>query len=287
MTISLQCKGASAYTCFNYVWASINDVRVAGSGQVLGNQLNAPNSLTLNYGAARTATAVTASSTGAVSINAFSVNMGGTTVSYNAVSNAITGLVVGDTYQIYCHDVGGTGGTKTWLAYLGAATGLLTLGDDVVLAGQVVIPSSGTSGGGGTGTCVCDDMFIDDSRTAGDARPGDVFDCLDLPTTGMRKFRRRLHGVEYDTVPCVRITTDAGAILECSLTTPFDVPDGRTLNAPDMLGEPVITDWGIETVTHVEPIGPRPVSHVHLGGISYAAGADPAHRIYSHNALKP
>ena len=260
---------------------------VAGSGSVLGNQLNAPNSLTLNYGAARTATAVTASSTGAVSINAFSVNMGGTTVSYNAVSNAVTGLTVGSTYQIYCHDIGGTGGTKTWLAYLGTSTGLLTLGDDVVLAGQVTIPSSGTSGGGWAGTCVCDDMFIDDSRTAGDARPGDVFDCLDLPTTGMRKFRRRLHSVEYDTVPCVRITTDAGAILECSLTTPFDVLDGRTVYAPDLLGEQVVTDQGIETVARVDDIGIRRVCHIHLGGVSYAAGADPSHRIYSHNLLKP
>jgi len=267
--------------------SGVHKLGVADSGKVLGNQLNAPNSLTLNYGAARTATAVTADSTGAVSINAFSVNMGGTTVPYNAVSNAITGLTVGSTYQIYCHDVGGTGGTKTWLAYLGTSTGLLTLGDDVVLAGQVTIPSSGTSGGGVSGTCVCDDMFIDDSRTAGDARPGDVFDCLDIPTQGMRKFRRRLHSVDYDAVPCVRITTDAGAILECSLTTPFDVLDGRTVYAPDMLGEQVVTDQGIETVARVDAIGIRRVCHIHLGGVSYAAGADPSHRIYSHNALKP
>ncbi len=259
---------------------------VAGSGKILGNQLNAPNSLTLNYGAARTATAVTVTSAGAVSINAYSVNMGGTTVSYNAVSNAITGLTVGSTYQIYCHDAGGTGGTKTWLAYLGDATGLLTLGDDVVLAGQVTVPASGSSGGGGTGLCVCDHMHVVGDRTAGESQPGDVFDCLDLPTQGMRKFRRRLLAVERERVPCVRITTDAGAVLECSLTTPFDVLDGRTVYAPDMLGEDVVTDWGIETVESVEDIGERRVSHIHLGGVSYAAGVDPAHRIYSHN-IKP
>lgn len=263
-----------------------NNLTVAGSGQVMGNQLNAPNSLTLNYGAARTTTAVTASSTGAVSINAFSVNMGGTTVSYSAVSNAITGLAQSVTYQIYCHDLGGTGGTKTWLAVAGTANALLTLGDDVVLAGQVTIPTSGTSGGGGGGYCVCDNMMIDDDTLAGEAPIGYLFDCLDIPTQGMRKFRRRLQAVEYTTVPCVRITTDAGAILECSTTTPFDVLDGRTVYAPDMLGEQVVTDKGIENVARVKDIGERRVCHIHLGGVSYAAGADPAHRIYSHN-LKP
>lgn len=271
-----------------YISGGVNRVglRVAGSNHVLGNQLNAPNSLTLNYGAARTTTAVTASSTGAVSINAFSVNMGGTTVSYSAVSNAITGLSQSVTYQIYCHDLGGTGGTKTWLAVAGTANALLTLGDDVVLAGQVTIPTSGTSGGGGGGYCVCDDMMIDADTLAGEAPVGYLFDCMDIPTQGMRKFRRRLQSVEYTTVPCVRITTDAGAILECSTTTPFDVLDGRTVHAPDMLGEQVVTDKGIETVARVDDIGERRVCYIHLGGVSYAAGADPAHRIYSHN-LKP
>lgn len=263
-----------------------NQLTNPGSGFVLGNQLNAPNSLTLNYGAARTVTAVTASSTGAVSINAFSVNMGGTTVSYSAVSNAVTGLTQSVTYQIYCHDLGGTGGTKTWLAVAGTANALLTLGDDVVLAGQVTIPTSGTSGGGGGGYCVCDNMWIDADTLAGEAPMGHLFDCLDIPTQGMRKFRRRLQSVEYTTVPCVRITTDAGAILECSTTTPFDVLDGRTVHAPNMLGEQVVTDKGIEIVARVDDIGARRVCHIHLGGVSYAAGADPAHRIYSHN-LKP
>jgi hypothetical protein len=84
----------------------------------------------------------------------------------------------------------------------------------------------------------------------------------------------------------VRITTDAGAILECSLATPFDVLDGRTVYAPDMLGEQVVTDKGIECVARVDDIGVRRVCHIHLGGVSYAAGLDPTHRIFSHN-LKP
>lgn len=277
--------GGNGYACFNNIWLTVDDVRVAGSGATLGNQLNAPNSLTLGYGSVRNTTALGAASNGTVAVNAFSNYMGGSTVSYNAVGTAVTGLSVGSTYSIYCHDAGGAGGTKAWYP---AASDQLAMqqGDDVVIAGRITIPSSGTSGGGAGGYCVCDSMYIADERTAGEARPGDVFDCLDLPS-GPRKFRRRLLAVERERVPCVRITTDAGAVLECSTTTPFDLPDGRVVHALDMLGEAVVTDLGIETVARVEPLGLQPVSHCHLGGVSYAAGADPAHRIYSHNAAKP
>ena len=55
-----------------------------------------------------------------------------------------------------------------------------------------------------------------------------------------------------------------------------------------LLGEKVMTDCGVETVASVEPLGVRRVCFFHFGGISYAAGADASHRIYSHNsAAKP
>ncbi|HET6805332.1 MAG TPA: hypothetical protein VFH59_07835 [Frateuria sp.] len=261
-----------------------NRLVIPDSGVKLGNQLNAPNSLTLNFGAVRSTTALSASSSGAVSINAFYYYMGAAAPHYNAVANAVTGLTPGSTYYIYCHDPGPTGGTQTWLATQNINT-LLQTYDDIVVAGQVTVPTSGTSSGGGSGDCVCDHMFVAEGLRAGDAREGDVFDCLDLPRLGLHKFQRVLHSVERRVVECVRLTTDAGAVWEGSASTPFDLPDGSLEWAPHMKGRQVVTDRGIETVTEVERIGPQPVSHIHLGGCSYAAGIDPAHRIYSHNPI--
>ncbi|MFK2905001.1 hypothetical protein ISP17_13650 [Dyella ginsengisoli] len=264
------------------LFSGVHKLGVAGSGALLGNQLNIPNSLTLNYGSVRSTTALTASSTGAVSVNAFTYYMGAAAVAYSAVSNAVTGLTQGITYYIYTRDPGGTGGTKTWSATTNV-NALLQTYDDIVVAGQVTIPTSGSSGGGGGGLCVCDDMLVADGLLAGDAQPGDEFDCLDLPTSGMTKFRRALEAVERSVTECVRLTTHGGAILECSTSTPFDLPGGGVEWAPRMLGCEVVTDLGVETVTGVEHIGKQAVSHIHLGGCSYAAGRDARHRIYSHN----
>jgi len=147
---------------------------------------------------------------------------------------------------------------------------------------------SGGTGGGGGGYCVSDDMFIAPGRLAGDAEIGDPFDCIDLPTAA-GKHQRALQGVSRGTEECVRMITSDGCALVCSMSTPFDLPDGRNTTALHMLGEQVITDLGVATVTSLALIGPRPVTRAHLGGVSYAAGADPARRIYSHNvgAIKP
>ncbi|MDE1907486.1 MAG: hypothetical protein KGH75_13660, partial [Rhodospirillales bacterium] len=228
------------------------------------------------------------------SINAFSVNMGGTTVSYNAVSNAITGLVVGDTYQIYCHDVGGTGGTKTWLAYLGTSTGLLTLGDDVVLAGQVTIPSSGTSGGGGTGTCVSVNAWVirksgdrHEFIRAGDVGRGDWLRVVD-PITGGERWGRVTYS-EAKESPCVRASTDTGTTLTCSVTAPLGTLDGRVL-APESFGA-----WLAERVKGFfrhrrgKPpvhVGVQLVQHITCEDTFFLAG-DEQHALLAHHNLKP
>jgi hypothetical protein len=253
-----------------------------GSGTKVGNQFNNPNSLTLNYGAVRSTTALSATSAGAVSVSAFTYYAGSASVPYNAVSNAVTGLSQGSTYFIYCHDQVPTGGTKTWLATTNV-NALLQTYDDIVVAGQVTIPTSGSSGGGGGGLCVCDDMLVAEGRHAGAAEEGDLFDCMDLPRRGLEKFQRALQSVERSAVECVRLTTEHGAIWEGSASTPFDLIEGGVEWAPRMKGRQVVTDFGIEAVVRVEHIGVRPVSHLHFGGCSYAAGRDARHRVYSHN----
>lgn len=262
--------------------SGIHRLGIAGSGAKVGNQFNNPNSLTLNYGAVRSTTALTATSAGAVSVSAFDYYAGSASVHYNAVSNAVTGLSQGSTYFIYCRDAVPTGGTKTWLATTNV-NALLQTYDDIVVAGQVTIPTSGSSGGGGGGLCVCDDMLVAEGRHAGAAEEGDLFDCMDLPRRGLEKFQRALHSVERSAVECVRLTTEHGAIWEGSASTPFDLVEGGVEWAPRMKGRQVVTDFGIEAVVRVEHIGVRPVSHIHLGGCSYAAGRDARHRVYSHN----
>lgn len=259
-----------------------NALAIAGSGAKIGNQFNNPNSLTLNYGAVRSTTALTGTSAGAVSVSAFDYYAGSASVHYNAVSNAVTGLSQGSTYFIYCRDAVPTGGTKTWLATTNV-NALLQTYDDIVVAGQVTIPTSGSSGGGGGGLCVCDDMLVAEDRRAGDAEEGDLFDCMDLPRRGLDKFQRALQSVERSAVECVRLTTEHGAIWEGSASTPFDLIEGGVEWAPRMKGRQVVTDFGMEAVVRVEHIGVRPVSHLHFGGCSYAAGRDARHRVYSHN----
>ncbi len=272
---------------------------VAGSGMQLADQRNAAAILTAgaqtvweNLSITYTSAAGTPA-TATISVSAAQIlgliGSGGL-VSYNASSASVTGTGgTSPTYFLYYIDPAYSGGTQTLYA--------TTTGNDlrqqlgIVYIGSVVVafPTSGTgSGSGGGGLCVADDMFVRESLRAGEAKPGDVFDCVDL-ATGQHRHPRPMLGVTRGTEECVRIMTDRGAALVCSIFTPFDTVDGRMLLAPQMLGEEVLTDNGIERVVSVTAVGRRPVSRIHLGGVSYAAGEEPMRRIYSHNTtvVKP
>ena len=272
---------------------------VAGSGMQLADQRNAAAILTAgaqtvweNLSITYTSAAGTPA-TATISVSAAQIlgliGSGGL-VSYNASSASVTGTGgTSPTYFLYYIDPAYSGGTQTLYA--------TTTGNDlrqqlgIVYIGSVVVafPTSGTgSGSGGGGLCVADDMFVRESLRAGEAKPGDVFDCVDMPT-GQHRHRRPMLGVTRGTEECVRIMTDRGAALVCSISTPFDTVDGRMLLAPQMLGEEVLTDDGIERVVSVTAVGEHPASRIHLGGVSYAAGEKPMRRIYSHNTttVKP
>ncbi|MDE2473115.1 MAG: hypothetical protein KGL35_31515 [Bradyrhizobium sp.] len=253
---------------------------VSGSGMKLGDQRNNPCSLAVGYGGIRSAQALTASSSGVVSVNAHSVNIGNATVSYNANSSAVSGLTSGATYNIYALDNYG-GGSPTWFANTSAYSA--NANDNVYIAGQVTIPASGTSGGGGIGTCVCADQFISRRKRAGEIVALAVIDTFD----GYRKAKRIAWRPQISVQPCVRVETEHGASLECSVSTPFTTQDGTVCMAPALYGHSVLTDAGWERVAEVISVGLREVAHIHAGGRSYAAGSNPRHRIYSHNPLKP
>ena len=206
-------------------------------------------------------------------------------VSYNASSISETGTGgTNVTYYLYYIDPTYSGGTQTLYATTTSSTLRSQIG--IVYVGSVTVayPSSGSgSGSGGSGLCVADSMWINDAIQARDVLKGDVFDCVDYPT-GQGKHQRRLLSCTKGSEQCVRITTDNGCSLVCSVSTPFDTPDGGHYLAPDMKGKTVLTDMGLAIVKTVVPVGLRNVVRMHLGGVSYAAGTDGKRRIYSHNS---
>ena len=270
-----------------YADARFTAIQVAKQIQ---DQTSLPQIAVLNYRAKYApaisySTASGSPATATMTVGAATALIGTRSVSYGTMSVSVTGTGGSTvTYYLYFDDPAYAGGTPV----LNATTN----GNDCyaangrVYAGSVsfTFPTSGTGSGSGVGgTCVTDDMWVCAGLRAGDALTGDAFDCVDFPS-GQGKHVRRLRGVTRASEACVRIGTDEGASLVCSVSTPFDTPDGRTLYAPDMLGEEVLTDHGIERVTSLEHVGVRRVCRMHLGGVSYAAGEDATHRVYSHNA---
>jgi len=270
-------------------------LRVAGSGHRIGDNRNLPQIMVGN-GRAKVATTISyqasagigGNATATISVGAFNIVSGSVTVSY-ASSGVGVGAPGGSqvTYFLYMDDAAYQGGARTLVATTDGNAVYSADGRVFIGSCTVVFPTSGsTGGGGGRLECVAFGMYVDADTRAEDARPGHRFDCIDWPSGTLHPFTRALQAVEHSIAPCVRLVTEHGAALVCSVSTPFDLPDGRCVLAPDMLGELVLTDLGVERVHAVQDAGNRQVCHIHLGGISYAAGEDPAHRIYSHNQFQ-
>ncbi|HEX5328340.1 MAG TPA: hypothetical protein VFW75_16925, partial [Acetobacteraceae bacterium] len=281
---------SGGFALFNYVWCTVNDLRVAGSGATIGDQRNL---LPVTWAGVRSVLSTSpisfsiSGTTVNFSVAAVTVNAGGVNVSYSPSSGSVTQAAGTEViYYLYYRDPTAAGGSQS--LHITTSVQALAAYPDIVLLGSadVTVASggggSGGTGGGGGGFCVADEMFIGDGHRAGDAEIGDPFDCIDLPTQA-GKHVRALQGVTRGIEECVRMITSDGCALVCSVSTPFDLPDGRNTTAPHMLGEQVITDLGTTTVISLALVGPRPVTRAHLGGVSYAAGADPHRRIYSHN----
>lgn len=267
-------------------------LRVKGSSHRIGDQRNLPQSNTTAYGSVRSTTALTASSTGAVSVNAHTVRYGGTSVAYSAVPNAVTGLAVGSTYVIYCLDDAYSGGTRTWFAGTNPDA-VMQLGDGVVVAGQVTIPSSGSTGGGGGGGgtgdwCVDWETVLPDGRLVRDLETGDLVPCWngeDPPAVDLVPLRAIAFGEEGS----FTLVSESGRITQ-SASTPMDTRDGRIVRTGQMLGEDVLVSRGLrwEPVLQVIPAGVRRVVKLDLGDRMFFAGAEAATAIATHNTtVKP
>lgn len=152
---------------------------------------------------------------------------------------------------------------------------------------HVNIPGSGGSGGDGGLGCVTTLMYLREDLQAYNVSEGDVLDCM---SDFRQLLRRPVLAHDFLEEECVRLKSANGAELECSVSTPFTLWDGKTKYSPDMGGRLVATDIHGKTewvlCTSCEPIGKRMVVKISLGGISFASGVDPYKRIYSHNVRK-
>jgi hypothetical protein len=272
-------------------------LRFGASGHRVGDARNLTQAQTAAYGSVRTAVALSATSAGAVSVNAHTVRYGGVSVSYNAVANAVTGLTVGVKYAIYCQDPGYSGGTKTYAAAT-SADAAMNISPDVVLMGEITIPSSGTSTGGGSGSggggwCVDADMILATGRRAGDVRAGEEILVWneDAANPGALPLPVECAFV-VSGQPCRDIVTESGASVIASEETPMTLRDGRSVTVADMLGEDALVrrddgsmKW--ERVVSLEYAGLRRVAKISVHQTCYFAGRDSSATIATHNALKP
>ena len=141
---------------------------------------------------------------------------------------------------------------------------------------------------GGGGGCLMLDAWLMAGLKVRDALRGMM---LDGRLNEVRQPLAIVNDPRIVTEECFRLITEGGAAIPCTGTTPFDTVDGRSVLAPDMMGEMILCHhddigerW--EPVVRIEPLGIQEAMRISLGGASYLGGEDPAHRGFSHNSSK-
>lgn len=280
--------------------ASRIGLRVGNSGQRLGNQRNNVRSSTSAYGMIRNTAALSATSSGAVSVNAHTCKYGGYTVSYNAVSNAVTGLTVGTTYVIYCYDADLSGGTKTYYAGTNPDA-VMSISDDIYVVGQITIPSSGSSsggsGGGGTDPgewCVDAESYMPDGTQAMDVRKNYMLPCYNNRPEAPNIVHLGVTRNVLADSECLRLVTESGASIIASVTTPMTLENGQCVKLPEMMHRRALVyrldgtfTW--EYVVKLEPVGVRKVAKISVRDQCYFSGETMNAFIATHNvgSVKP
>lgn len=274
-------------------------LRVGDSGHRLGNQRNNVRSSTSAYGMTRNTSALTATSAGAVSVNAHTCKYGGFSVSYNAVTNAVTGLTQNVKYVIYCLDADLSGGTKTYYAGTNPDT-VMNISDDVYVVGEILIPTSGTSSGGsgssggGDTWCVAIESFLPDGTLAGDVIPNYSMPCYNHRANNPNIFHWPVQANHISESECLRMVTESGASLIASVTTPMTLENDQCVFLPDMLHRKALVyrrngSFRWEYVVELTPVGVRPVAKIHVHNQCYFSGETMDAFIATHNSgvVKP
>ncbi|MGH8426393.1 MAG: hypothetical protein ACRES7_00210 [Gammaproteobacteria bacterium] len=228
----------------------------------------------------------------------------------NAVTHAPGGTASAD---LTCVPAGGsgTGYTFLWTVVSGSAT--ITNATSPTCTVQEAVPGTGSI----TSTFKC--HVVDSASNSCDSNNGVVTfkyvavggsDCLRLdqwlaPTVQVRDAHKgmlldaRTDADEFCRLPivndptiilqlCYRLIAANGYAIECTVSTPFTLPDGESYPAPRMLGRMLLChetrEWS--PIVTVQSLGRCAAMLISLGGASYAGGDEPNKRSYSHNTRK-
>lgn len=267
-------------------------LRFGASYQQYGDARNIRRVQNSSYISVRTTTALSADSTGAVDVLAHTVRYGAVSIAYSAVNNAVTGLAQGSTYVIYCVDPGYQGGVQTYHA-ASDPTVAMNVSQDVVIMGEITIPTSGTSsGGGGSGGpgnwCVDWDTKLPDGRYVRDLQVGDMVECWNLDAENPQIESHPVLSIGFGEEESYRLVTRSGHAITQSKSTPMHLKDGRNVKTLDMLYEDLLCRSGDEMkwarITTMQNVGVRKVVKVNLGDKMFFAGEDSEYTVATHNS---
>ena len=133
--------------------------------------------------------------------------------------------------------------------------------------------------------CVTVETYLGDGRRAGDIKVGDKMLVID-PVTKVTSIQR-VTFAEIKMMPCVRVTTKGGVVLDCSTTAPIADVTGAQILAPDLLGKiiPVMNDgkYMDDEVTDVSDINEHAIIHITCGDKFFLAGKYKNKYLMHHN----
>lgn len=157
---------------------------------------------------------------------------------------------------------------------------------DWAAPGIISNPYTGTTGTGGSGyTCVTYDTILPNIGAASNVKVGDALNVTN-PTTFQER-QGLVSFVRQEVTDCVRISTQSGIQLECSLSAPIATESGECVLAPDLLDKMIpVCDNGeyrIEQVTLIEKIGLKSVVHITCENDFFLAGKEQGRYMLHHN----
>jgi len=259
------------------------------SGRRLGDARNMRQAQSAGVGAVASNGVLTATSAGVINVAAFTMSYGGAvTISYSAVSSAVTGLTQNVTYIIYCIDDDYAGGARTWLAATSMAT-VMNAGVGVVIAGTVKVPTSGSTSPTDPSDPACVDAtsYLPDGRLVADLKVGDWVQCWNLDGDKPKLVRRKVRAIELAKAESSALVAENGYIVEQSNSTDMDLRHGGRKKTQKMHGEWLLTNGvnGLEwsRCMDIVGIGYRLVVKVDLGNSMFFAGKTRSKTIATHN----
>jgi hypothetical protein len=247
-----------------------------------------------------TYSAATTSAT--ISIAAGTLQLGGTPISYSAMSVGVTGTAgTSATYNLYIEDFSYAGGSKSLVATTSAFTPYEN--DARIYLGQVTVtfPASGTTGGSGGGAggggygCVWEDAWVETQRgliMAKDVVEGDMVRVLDTETMEGTRWERVTRNYVVPRAGWEIRTEEGDAVLHLSCETPLTLKDNSCIWPCQLEGQelPVLVNGEFRWARcYAQPLGRDiPVAHISCAGQVYAAGNERDKLILTHNfANKP